>query len=71
MLDPHTGKYAMEYNVSLVSPKSESNKYGCDVLNGISVSREYSAVYITGNYWDTISKFTLNYSYKNQSQMYA
>jgi len=59
VINPETGLCESEYDMSTLWPQQERRKYGADVLNGISVSKEDGVLYITGKKWNRMFKVYL------------
>lgn len=49
----------LSIDFSNLFPKSLRDKLGCDVLNGISVSKDPDILYVTGKKWDRMFKVRL------------
>ena len=61
VIHPETGNVEKEYDMTELWSSHERTQRGADVLNGISVSSDPSALYLTGKYWDRT--FLVQYVY--------
>lgn len=52
VIHPETGAVEKEYDCGELWSSEERTEQGADVLNGISVSEDPDALYLTGKYWD-------------------
>lgn len=59
VIDPDSGDVEKEYDFHDLWLKSDRQKHGADVLNGISISADPDILYVTGKKWDRMFKIKL------------